>query len=90
MNTEYVSEDYARLAQEATALDTTGLICPEPIMLLHKTMRQLKGGQRVAMTASDPATCRDVPNFCRHLGHGLLEQGQKDGVYFYLIQKKPA
>lgn len=69
-------------------LDTTGLICPEPIMLLHKAIRTLSSGETIAMTATDPATTRDVPNFCRHLGHSLLEQKADDKGYFYLIQKK--
>lgn len=69
-------------------LDTTGLICPEPIMLLHKTMRQAKSGEQISMVATDPATTRDIPNFCRHLGHELLEHRQDGETYHYLIAKK--
>lgn len=71
-----------------TTLDTEGLICPEPIMLLHKTIRPLSSGDVIEMTATDPATTRDVPNFCRHLGHTLIGQSETDGTYFYTIQKK--
>ncbi|MDO4249947.1 MAG: sulfurtransferase TusA [Moraxella sp.] len=69
-------------------LDTTGLICPEPIMLLHKIMRQANSGDVIEMSATDPATCRDVPNFCRHLGHLLLNEQHQDNLYHYTIQKK--
>ncbi|MFB6348623.1 sulfurtransferase TusA [Moraxella marmotae] len=70
-------------------LDTQGLICPEPVMLLHKTMRQAHGGDVIEILATDPATTRDIPNFCRHLGHELLnQQTLDDGSYRYLIQKK--
>ncbi|WP_410472826.1 sulfurtransferase TusA [Faucicola mancuniensis] len=81
-------------------LDTQGLICPEPIMLLHKVIRQAKGGEVIHVIANDPATTRDIPNFCRHLGHTLLEQqdvinpqnhAEPDpyaNVYHYWIQKK--
>ena len=55
-------------------LDTQGLICPEPVMLLHKSIRQAKGGELIEVLATDPATTRDIPNFCRHLGHQLLAQ----------------
>lgn len=72
-------------------LDTTGLICPEPIMLLHRTIRQAQAGQSIIMTATDPATTRDVPNFCRHLGHTLTEHStEADGSYRYVITKKSA
>ena len=72
------------------ALDTTGLNCPEPIMLLHKAMRRAQAGDVIAMTATDPATSRDVPNFCRHLGHSLLLESQEGDIYHYHIQKNLA
>lgn len=55
-------------------LDTQGLICPEPVMLLHKSIRHADGGELIEVLATDPATTRDIPNFCRHLGHKLLLQ----------------
>lgn len=72
-------------------LDTTGLICPEPVMLLHKTIRQAQAGDVIEVLATDPATTRDIPNFCRHLGHELLSQQTFDEPsYRYLIKKKLA
>ncbi len=55
-------------------LDTQGLICPEPVMMLHKTIRRADSGEVIEVLATDPATTRDIPNFCRHLGHELLSQ----------------
>ncbi len=55
-------------------LDTQGLICPEPVMMLHKTIRRADRGDIIEVLATDPATTRDIPNFCRHLGHELLTQ----------------
>ncbi|MFL1732874.1 sulfurtransferase TusA [Moraxella oculi] len=72
-------------------LDTKGLICPEPIMLLHKMVRQIQGGERIEILATDPATTRDIPNFCRHLGHSLESQEVlDDGSYRYVLTKKLA
>lgn len=72
-------------------LDTKGLICPEPVMLLHKTIRQALGGEHIEILATDPATMRDIPNFCRYLGHALVNQETlDDGSYRYLVQKKHA
>ncbi|WP_066805807.1 sulfurtransferase TusA [Moraxella oblonga] len=69
-------------------LDTVGLVCPEPIMLLHKAIRKANTGDIIMVMASDPATTRDIPNFCRHLGHALVEQAiLDDGNYRYMIQK---
>lgn len=81
-------------------LDTLGLICPEPIMLLHKTIRKANSGDVIHIIANDPATTRDIPNFCRHLGHTLLDEKHTinpnneenpdpyANVYDYWIQKK--
>ena len=55
-------------------LDTQGLICPEPVMMLHRTIRKAEAGEVIEILATDPATTRDIPNFCRHLGHELVQQ----------------
>lgn len=55
-------------------LDTQGLICPEPVMMLHRTIRKAEAGAVIEILATDPATTRDIPNFCRHLGHTLVHQ----------------
>lgn len=77
-------------------LDTTGLICPEPIMLLHQSIRKVSSGECVLVLATDPATQRDIPNFCRHLGHQLYKQseqqapdnGDEQTCYRYWVVKK--
>ncbi|MEC8427011.1 MAG: sulfurtransferase TusA family protein, partial [Pseudomonadota bacterium] len=42
-------------------LDATGLMCPEPVMLLHKVVREATSGDRIKVIATDPATRRDIP-----------------------------
>lgn len=72
-------------------LDTTGLTCPEPVMLLHKAIRDAKSGEVVKVVATDPSTERDIPKFCQFLGHELLEAEVVDGEtmnYCYWIRKK--
>ena len=80
-------------------LETQGLICPEPVMLLHRTVRKAEAGDYIEILATDPATTRDIPNFCRHLGHNLISQSEAnnpagdperhtDTLYRYVVQKK--
>lgn len=68
-------------------LDTIGLFCPEPVMLLHNKIRVMASGERVRVLATDPSTQRDVPKFCNFLGHTLLEQSATAEQFVYLIQK---
>lgn len=68
-------------------LDTQGLFCPEPIMMLHAKIDDLDSGQSILVLASDPATKRDIPKFCQFLGHSLLLEEEKEQVFRYVIQK---
>lgn len=69
-------------------LDATGLLCPEPVMMLHVEMRKLVGKDVLKVIATDESTTRDIPKFCQFLGHTLLEHHQKEGVFYYWIEKK--
>lgn len=68
-------------------LDASGLLCPEPVMLLHKAVRELATGEVIEVIATDPSTTRDIPKFCMFLGHELLEQKQDGNTYIYCIRK---
>ncbi|WP_281647957.1 sulfurtransferase TusA [Parendozoicomonas sp. Alg238-R29] len=68
-------------------LDTTGLLCPEPMMLLHRKIREMKGGNIVEVLATDPSSERDIPKFCTFLDHKLLKHEKGDGLITYHIEK---
>lgn len=69
-------------------LDATGLLCPEPVMLLHNQIRDMAVGATVQVLATDPSTARDIPRFCIFLGHELLQQEWVDDHYCYLLRKQ--
>ena len=52
-------------------LDTKGLICPEPVMMLHRAIRKITAGELLIVESTDPSSMRDIPKFCIHLGHVL-------------------
>lgn len=73
-------------------LDTKGLYCPDPIMMLRKAIRQLVSGDVVEVIATDPSTSWDIPRFCVHMNHELLlqeqiETEQHKKLYRYLVKK---
>lgn len=68
-------------------LDVKGLYCPEPVMMLHNKVREMKNGEIVHLISTDPSTQRDIPKFCVFLGHTLLEKCDSDGLYEYYISK---
>ena len=44
-------------------LDALGLRCPEPVMRVRKTVRNMQPGETLPIIADDPATTRDIPEF---------------------------
>ncbi|MFS1562523.1 MAG: sulfurtransferase TusA [Candidatus Arsenophonus phytopathogenicus] len=69
-------------------LDTQGLRCPEPMMMIRKMVRQMVEGETLLIIADDPATIRDIPAFCRFIEHQLLAEEIQQPPYRYLIRKK--
>lgn len=53
-------------------LDARGLYCPEPVMMLHNKVRDMRSGELLEVIATDPSTTRDIPKFCAFLGHELV------------------
>ena len=69
------------------SLDASGLLCPEPVMMLHKIMREAASGDLVEVITTDPSTLRDIPKFCLFLGHELVEQKETEAQYIFYIRK---
>jgi tRNA 2-thiouridine synthesizing protein A len=68
-------------------LDTIGLRCPEPVMMVRKTIRKMQQGEQLIVIADDPSTTRDIPSFCRFMDHQLIESQITENPYRYVIQK---
>jgi tRNA 2-thiouridine synthesizing protein A len=79
--------DNMQLESAQHRLDALGLRCPEPVMMLRKTVRHMAEGETLLVIADDPATARDIPSFCQFMDHTLI-QCQTDRLPFqYLIRK---
>ncbi len=68
-------------------LDATGLMCPEPVMMLHNKVKEMQAGQVLRVLATDPSTKRDIAKFCTFLGYTLVSHEEVDGVLQFLIKK---
>ena len=70
-----------------TIVDTKGLICPEPVMMLHNAIRDAAKGDVIEVHATDPSANRDIPKFCTFLGHELVEQREAGDVFIFFVRK---
>lgn len=68
-------------------LDACGLLCPEPVMLLHARMAEISAGEVLRVVATDPSTTRDVPRFCQFLHHELIEEVHNDKEFIFYIRR---
>ncbi len=68
-------------------LAAEGLRCPEPVMMVRKTIRNMQEGEVLRVTADDPSTTRDIPSFCRFMDHQLIAAQTEQLPYQYLIKK---
>ena len=71
-------------------LDARGLLCPEPVMMLHAAVRKVAPGEVLQMLATDPSTQRDVPKFCQFLGYELVDHREEENEFVYWIRKAEA
>jgi len=69
-------------------VDARGLNCPLPILRTKKTLNDMTSGQVLRILATDPAAVRDFQAFARQTGNLLLQHGEQDGAFFFLLKRK--
>ncbi|BAO00094.1 hypothetical protein HHS_01240 [Candidatus Pantoea carbekii] len=74
-------------SQSNYILNILGLRCPEPVMMLRKTVRNMQIGETLLVITDDPTTPRDIAGFCLFMKHRLIVQQTENLPYKYLIQK---
>ena len=85
MSEQLTSSDIFKQAQHQ--LDALGLRCPEPVMMIRLQIRNMQNGETLAICADDHSTTRDVPSFCRFMGHTLVASQTDTMPYQFVIQK---
>jgi tRNA 2-thiouridine synthesizing protein A len=68
-------------------LDASGLVCPEPLMLVRNAVREMRSGDVLYVLATDPSTERDLENFCRFLGHEMLSHEVQGATHHFRLRK---
>lgn len=68
-------------------LDAKGLNCPLPILKAKKALKELASGQTLEIEATDPGAVADFEAFCRTTGNKLIETGEGEGVFRFVIER---
>ncbi len=69
-------------------VDARGLACPMPVIELASAVTEVTVGARVLLLATDPAAKVDVPVWCRLQRHQLVEAGDEDGTWRFLVERR--
>ncbi|HEQ78120.1 MAG TPA: sulfurtransferase TusA family protein [Euryarchaeota archaeon] len=69
-------------------LDTSGLVCPMPILKTKQSIKNLEPGTVLKVIATDKGSKGDIPAFVRQSKNELLGMEDDDGKYIFFIKKK--
>lgn len=69
-------------------VDARGLNCPLPILRTKKALNDMTSGQVIRVLATDPASVRDFEAFARQTGNVLVDHGEQDGAFWFLMRRK--
>jgi len=89
-------QDFPNLGKEqpmklVKTVNACGMQCPGPILQLKRAVDEIKEGEAVSITATDPGFVADAPSWCNTTGHELvsLEPAEK-GSYRATVIKRAA
>ena len=69
-------------------LNANDLDCPLPLLKTKLTLADLKSGQILEVTATDPTSWADFASYARISGNELVHAEQNSGKFIYRIKKK--
>jgi NADPH-dependent 2,4-dienoyl-CoA reductase/sulfur reductase-like enzyme/peroxiredoxin family protein/TusA-related sulfurtransferase/rhodanese-related sulfurtransferase len=75
------------VAVASMRLDCSGLQCPGPIMKVFETMKGLKDGDVIEVSANDPGFARDIVSWCRRTNNTLVQNTRRGNEYVALVKK---
>jgi tRNA 2-thiouridine synthesizing protein A len=68
-------------------LDATGMLCPLPVLRARRILDDMNNGDILKITATDPASVRDIPAFCQMSRHTLVMAEANGNTFVFKIQK---
>jgi TusA-related sulfurtransferase len=73
--------------EAAVCVDTSGALCPMPILEIAKAMRRLAPGTLVELISTDPGLEADLPAWCEATGHPLVRLERRGTSYVGWVRK---
>ncbi len=68
-------------------LDTSGMLCPLPVIKTSKAIKTLEVGQVLKMISTDPGSPPDMDAWSRQTGHEMLDSHREGDKYIFFFRK---
>lgn len=86
-DTQAIKEDENQTETYHKTLDACGLCCPGPLMQVKASMDDLKDGQILKVSASDPGFYEDIKAWCKRTNNELVNIAKQGGNIIAFIKK---
>ena len=74
------------MSKNFDTLDTSGLLCPVPVIKTQSAVANLFSGDRLKVISTDFGSLLDIPSWCRVHGHSILSTTKRVNEICILIQ----
>ena len=68
-------------------VDAKGQMCPMPIVMVAKAIKEIQPGQVLVLYATDQGARRDVPAWASRTDNKILDVVEENGVLAFYIQR---
>ena len=79
----------AQLPAPVLVLDTSGLLCPIPIVRTAAAVKGLSDGDVLLVIATDPGIATDMPMWCKAMRHQHLATFKDGPSWKSYLRKRP-
>ncbi len=73
--------------QEDKVLDTSGMLCPVPVIKTSKAIKEMQVGQVLKMISTDPGAPPDMVAWAWQTGNELLDSHQEGKNYIFYFRR---
>ncbi len=72
---------------ERKLIDARGAYCPGPLMEVIAALKLIEVGDEVEVWSTDEGTTKDLPEWCKKIGHEMAESTECDNYWSLVVRK---
>jgi TusA-related sulfurtransferase len=73
--------------QQTRTVDARGRMCPIPLLLVQRAMKDLMAGDELEVLADDRAFAEDLEQWCAHANHTVVRVEPREGFVVAVLRR---